>query len=300
MRILVRGAGALTFVMLVASCSGLLKKKDEDAGADAAVVTEVAPEAAAPVPAPAALATNEDDIARFPDETKIEKTDTLKRSYNVREAPPAGAIVAALTKGTSVTQIATRPPHFLVVFDNPKAPGTKLMGWVHKDAFSAVVQDAGPLVCPTGEIALFGDTPFCGKLCSADKDCPTTQACKGQANKLLPTGKAGDGVTVCTAFHPHDGGAPAPAPKVDAGAAPDAGKAAAPDAGKTEPSPAADVVAATNGTCPGNFVLVKKTGKCHRPCTTAAAGTECKNSPHFCIRCDGDKKVCATDKDQCK
>jgi len=308
MRIVVRVAGALTCVMLVVSCSGLLKKKgEEDAGTDAAVVTEVA-EAAAPVPAPAAIAANEGDVARFPDEVKVDKTDTLKRGYNVREAPPAGTVVAALAKGTTVTQIASRPPYFLIVFDDPKAPGTKAMGWVHRDAFSAVVQDAGPLVCPKGEIALFGDQPFCGKLCSADGDCPGGQACKGQANKLLPTGKAGDGVTVCTVFHPHDAGAPPP-PKPDAGPTPpptptpDAGKPATPDAGKAEPAPgpAADVVAATNGTCPGNFVLVKKTGKCHRPCTTAAAGTECKNNPHFCIKCDNDtKRVCGETQTQCR
>lgn len=306
MRTLARGAVVLSTAMMVVACSGLLKKGEGDAGSDAAPVA-VAAEAAAPeappVPAPAAqLATNENDVARFPDETKIDKADTLKRPYNVREAPPAGAVVASLGKGAAVTQVASRGPYFLVVFDNPKAAGTKMMGWVHKDAFSAVLQDAGPLVCPTGEIALFGDTPFCGKLCSADKDCPTGQACKGQANKLLASGKAGDGVTVCTAFVPHDAGAP-PAPTPDAGAPKpvDAGPAPAVDAGKPAPGPAQDVVAPTNGACPASFVLVKKTGKCHRVCTTSLATTECKNRPYYCIKCDGDtKKVCGESQTQCR
>ncbi|MCW5832865.1 MAG: SH3 domain-containing protein [Labilithrix sp.] len=216
MKTLVRGSAALALLMLVVSCSGLLKKKggEEDAGLEASVESEVAD--AEPEPAPAALAANEGDVARFPDETKLDDVAaTLQRAYNVREAPPAGAIIRGLAKGTSVTQIGERGGSFLILFDDPKAPGTRLMGWIHRDAFSAVIQDAGPLVCPKGEIALFGDTPFCGKLCSEDKDCPTGQACKGQASKLLANGKAGDGVTVCTAFHPHDAGAPT---AVDAGA----------------------------------------------------------------------------------
>ena len=299
---------ALTLTMMIASCSGLLKRGGDDGGSDGAVLVEVA-EAAAPEPAPApsaALATNENDIARFPDEVKIDKAETLRRAYNVREAPPAGTVVAPLGKGAPVTQIASRGVYFLIVFDNPKAAGTKSMGWVHRDAFSAVLQDAGPLVCPTGELALFGDTPFCGKLCSADKDCPTGQACKGSANKLLPNGKAGDGVTVCTVFHPHDAGPPAPtppAPVVDAGKAnapvPDA-SVKPPDPAPT-PAPASDVVAPTGGVCPGNFVLVKKTNKCHRPCTNSTAATECKNRPYFCIKCDGDtKKVCGESQAQCR
>jgi hypothetical protein len=301
MRSLVRGTAVLVLLSVVASCSGLLKKGGDDAGGPETSVVEVA-EAAAPVPAPAALATNEGDVARFPDEVAIaNEAAILQRSYNVREAPPAGAIVAGLGKGTSVTKIASRDRYFLILFE--KTPGTKTMGWVHKDAFSAVIQDAGPLVCPTGEIALFGDTPFCGRLCSADKDCPTNQACKGQANKLLPTGKAGDGVTVCTAFHPHDGGAPPPPPPPppDAGRPVDAGAPKVDSGPAPGPAPAQDVVPATNGACPANFLLVKKTGKCHRPCPNGPASNDCKNATKFCIKCDNDtKKVCADNRDQCK
>jgi hypothetical protein len=311
MKTLVRGSTALAFVMFVVSCSGLLKKKgEEDAGLEASVVSEVAD--AAPAPAPAALATNEGDVARFPDETKIaDVSATLQRTYNVREAPPAGAVIVGLNKGTSVTQIAQRSGSYLIVFDDPKVPGTKLMGWIHRDAFSAVIQDAGPLVCPKGEIALFGDTPFCGKLCSDDTGCPAGQACKGQASKLLPNGKAGDGVTVCTVFHPHDAGAPTPTVDagkavVDAGKPADAGLARAVDAGvvppgPVPPGPASDVVAPSAGRCPASFVLVAKTGKCHRLCPGGITGGHCKNAKPFCIKCDKDeKKVCADDRDQCK
>lgn len=309
--------------MFVASCSGLFKKKDSDAGTDASAVTDVVD--ASVVPAPAALATNEGDIARFPDETKLaDVAATLQQSFNVREAPPSGVIILGLAKGTAVTQIASREKSILVVFDNPKAPGTKLMGWIHRDAFSAVVADAGAPTCAKGEIPIFSDTRTCGKPCSADSDCPSGQACKGSANKILPSGKAGDGVTVCTIFHPHDAGAPPPAvvdagkpavvdagKPVDAGGpAPvvDAGKPAVVDAGKppTPTGPAADVVApGAGGKCPDSFVLVAKTGKCHRSCATGKDLPErlksCRNANPLCIKCDKDQKfVCAESQTQCR
>lgn len=295
MRILSRVATVLVCVMLVTSCRLLQKKMGDDAGAEASVGTEVVD--AAPAPTPGVLAENEGDVARFPDEEKLADVPaTLLRPYNVREAPPAGTVVTGLGKGTSVKQLAKRDRYVLVTFEKPGAKGTTLMGWVHRDAFSAVVQDAGPLVCPTGEIALFGDTPFCGKVCGSDSDClstPTTQACKGQANKLQ-NGKAGDAVRVCTVYHPHDAGAPVPV--VDAGkpvTSPDAGKAVV-DAG---PAPStSDVVAPVGGACQPGFVLVKKTNKCHRSC--ASGPSACKK---VCIKCDPDsKKVCADDREQCK
>ncbi len=315
MRTLVRGATALAFVMFVVSCSGLLKKKEEDAGGvpEASVAVEPATaDAEAPAPTPsAALATNEGDVARFPDETKMpDVTATLLRTYNVREAPPAGTVVASLPKGTSVTQIAQRAGNFLVTFDNPKAPGTKLMGWIYRDAFSAVVADAGPLTCPKGEVMLFGDVPFCGKVCGDDSMCPAGQACKGQANKLLPNGKAGDGLTVCTIFHPHDAGvspSPGPLPIIifDAGK-PATTDASAPapvvDAGpKPTPPTGADVVPPGAGnSCPAGFLFVDKTKKCHRGCPGGITAQQC-NAKSFCIKCDKDnKKVCADTRDQCK
>src|SRR4051794_1236147 len=108
MKTLVRASTALALVMFVVSCSSLLKKKgEEDAGLEASVVSE--PVDAAPAPAPAALATNEGDVARFPDETKLADVGaTLQRTYNVREAPPAGEIIVGLSKGTAVTEVALR------------------------------------------------------------------------------------------------------------------------------------------------------------------------------------------------
>ncbi len=310
MRTLSRITTGLAVMMFVVSCSSLLKKKGDDAGVGEAGAEEAGAATTEPAadadlaPTPEALASNEGDVARFPDEAKLaDVSATLLRTYNVREAPPNGELIVGLNKGTAVTQIASRDKYFLITFDDPRAPGTKLMGWVHRDAFSAVVQDAGPLTCPTGEIALFGDTPFCGKLCSQDTDCPTGQACKGSANKLT-AGKAGEPVQVCTVFHPHDAGAPSTPDaglrrfgKSDAGAATvDAG------GGNSPADPGKDTVAPTNGQCPANFVLVKKTAKCHRKCTNAAAAAgQCKNKPYYCIKCDNDSLVvCGESQTQCK
>jgi hypothetical protein len=291
MRTLSRAAALLAFVMLILSCGLLNKKGGDDGGAEAAVA-DIADTGT--TPAPVALAANEGDVARFPDEVKLANVPAVfQRSYNIRESPPAGVVISGLTKGVPVTQIAQRDRYFLILFEKPGQPGVKFMGWVHKDAFSAVVADAGPLVCAAGEIALFGDTPFCGRLCNADGECPAGQACKGSAAKLTKDGKGGDSVTVCTTFIPHDAGAPPPPPPPppDAGKIPppppDSGAKVLVDSGPPPPPPSgADIVAKVGGACPAGYVTATNKakdidGKCHRPCQNF-----CPNTKNFCIKCD--------------
>jgi hypothetical protein len=303
--VLRRSLSLVALALVVVNC-GLLKKGGEDAGDEGGVPVVVATYAAAVPVAPAALATNEGDVARFPDETKLADVPAVfLRSYNVREAPPAGTLITGLPKGTNVTQVASRDKFFLITFDNAKAPGTRLMGWVHKDAFSATLVDAGIPTCAVGEVLLVGDSPFCAKPCNTDGECPAGQACKGSGTRLLSSGKSGDNVQVCTVFHPHDAGA-APHPTVVDSGAPavrDAGGGPAvvdSGPGPTPTGPAADVVAAQGGACPANFVLIKKTNKCHRPCPGGPLGGECRNRPFFCITCDGTKKVCGESQTQCR
>lgn len=332
MRILHRGTVGLVALTFVVGCNALLKKinkeGEEEAGVPEASVAldhagEPTPEPT-PEPAPPALASNEGDVARFPDETKLPDVKaTTQRPYNVREAPPNGELIVNIPKGTEVTQIAQRDRFFLVTFDDPRAPGTKLMGWIHADAFSADAPKVEPITCPKGETPLMGDVPFCGVICKTDADCPKDEVCKGFAYKWV-NGKQGEEVDICILFHPHDAGAPPqPPPQTDAGgggggggrgivrvpkdagapAAVDAGPAPNPAPNPPAPSgPAQDVVPANGTTCPANFVFVKKTGKCHRPCTNAVnAERECKNRPFYCIKCDNDTKVvCAESKTQCK
>jgi len=273
---------------LAVSCSSLRKTSDNDAGM-VSVVTDTVD--AAPVPAPALLAANQGDIARFPDETPIAATlNTAQRAFSVREAPPSGTIVGQLVKGTSVTQLASRGPYVLIVFE--KTPGMQTMGWVHRDAFSASVVDAGTLTCAAGESPSFTDVPTCGKTCTADPECGPGQACKASANKLAAGNKAGEAVKVCTASIAHDAGAVSPAI--------DAGKPAIIDAGAMPVNaPVQDVVNSTGGKCPASYVLLAKTGKCHRPCPGGPSGKECKNQPFFCIKCNADL-LCLENANQCR
>lgn len=305
---LTRAATILSLLVAVPACDFIkekLGKGEEDAGDDGAVAAADADASAAPAPTEdAPLATNEDDIARFPDETKLENVSaTIKRTFNVRDAPPAGTLVATVNNGQAVTQVASRleGKYFLITFDDAKT-SKKLMGWVHSSAFVGAAVDAGIIEpkCATGEVALFGDTPFCGKVCEKDADCASGQACKGSAAKWNK-GKAGDSVTVCTAVHVHDAGAPA----ADAGGGGgglklvttlDAGQTAV-DAGggaKTIPTPKTDIVDAVDGKCAPGFVIVKKDGRCHKLCPKPA---DCR-AAFFCGKCDGNN-VCNNERNYC-
>jgi hypothetical protein len=197
---LFRGIRLVSFASLaLAAGCGLFGKKEGAADAEAAeaAVAEVAEAAPPPVAAPAAA--NENDVSRFPDEKKLDNvTATIQRVTNVREIPGIGKVVATLAKGGTVTEIAQRGTFFLVVFD---AAGAKKMGWISQDSFT-VQLDAGivQIKCTVPESALISDAPFCGKICAAEVDCPSGQACRGAANKLLTNGAKGDAVRVCTVF----------------------------------------------------------------------------------------------------
>lgn len=293
MTTLSRGFRVVSFLSLAALVGcGLLGKKGGDAAdaeAEAAAVVEVAE--AAPPPAALPAAKNENDISRFPDEKKLENVAaTLLRQANVREVPGTGKLVTTLAKGGSVTQIAQRSTFFLVVFQNPD--GSTSMGWIPQESFTAPpVVEAGiaTIKCVLPETALISDTPFCGKICTADTDCPSGQACKGAANKLSAAGAKGDAVTVCTVFG-------APRTTVDA-AAPAVPITPVPPVAPAIPAPAANVgvVAPTGGKCPADFSLIKD-GQCHRNCARIGG---CPASAPLCLLCAG-PKVCAVNRDICK
>lgn len=327
-----RGGFVLSVCAALLSC-GLLKKKaadgePADAAPDVAVAQVVDAEA---LPALAPQATNENDVARFPDEIPVEVPSVLQRPANAREAPPSGKVVAALPAKASVTQVALRDKYILVVFDDPKTPGQKLMGWIVQDALSAPVPgEVVPktVTCAAGQTALVSDLAFCGVVCTKDADCKGGQACKGTAQKLLAGGKRGDTVRVCTAVHLPDAGPPPRLP--DASVAPpalpeggplvlpgllkfidagrsglglllrDAGAAPAPTTPPAPPvtppvaPPGAQEVAPTGGSCPAGFFLVPKSGKCHKIVGSCPGGCA-----KFCVECVG-QKVCSSDRNLCR
>ncbi len=275
----------VVFVMcaLVFVLAGCPKKNGgaADAAADGATAAMLDAAPAGPE------AANVDAIARFPDESAIDhQAATLQWSANnARKAPPSGAIVATLPKGTNVVQLAAHDKYVLVTFDNPKNASERLMGWVIKDAFSAqqVVVPKGP--CPAGLVQLLGDEVFCGKVCKVDTDCAGGQACSGSAQRFLHDAGAGEALKICTAL-----GRPAtsdagvtPAP-VDAGggggvtadaAAPavvDAGGGGAPrpDAGGGGAPPPMVLEKQADGTCPANYKIGHPDDKCHHLCGSSA------------------------------
>jgi hypothetical protein len=296
-----RGATLVVVMMAVVSCGDLLKKKGQDAGATA---TPTDPVNGTPVPAQPVLALNQGDITRYPDETAMPTPTKLafQRGFNIRESVPNGKVIAGLGKGAVATQIAKRHPYVLITFDAPSSPGVTMMGWVHQDAFSLVVADAGALTCAAGETALFSDVPTCGKVCTSNTDCAANFACTGTSNKLAAGNKPGDPVKVCVQAPPTppaavDAGKPPPA-AVDAGpppAAVDAGnKSATPD----PPAGTDEVNALPGHTCPGSFLYATKTGHCHRPCKDAHGNNQC-DPKHFCSSCDG-KQMCTNTRGVCK
>lgn len=269
---------------LVTGC-GLLKKKGDDA-ADAAAEAAVAEVAeAAPPPAATPAAANENDVSRFPDEKKLENVSaTLLRPTNVREIPGIGKVVAALAKGGTVTEIAQRSTFFLVVFTNPADQKT-LMGWISQDSFAApVALTAKPLACTLPESPLMSDTPFCGKICVNDVDCPTGQACKGHANKF-DKAKLGDAVGVCTIFTP-----PAAAVATAAAAAVGGPRALPIAPLAAQPANVGVVAPGRLGACPVDFVTMN--GQCHRKCATAG-GAGCPAAASKCVACGASGNVCA-------
>ena len=280
-----RAAPILCIVLSLSACN-LLKKKGADAGAEETPATTEDSGAAATTAPTAKLATNEDDVARFPDETKLDNVSaTAQRPYAVRDAPPAGTVVTNLAKGQAVTQIASRQKYFLVTFDDAKKG--KLMGWVHADAFSAAPATLVEPKCAKGEIAVIGDTAFCGKPCATDADCSSGDVCKGSASKWNK-GKPGDPVTICSGAKKEQ----------DAGAAKPTADAA-PPAPPTPPAPTTDIVDPTSGQCPPGYVVVKKDGKCHKLCPKAS---DCR-AVFVCGECEdpaGKKnRVCNLGKNFC-
>jgi hypothetical protein len=301
---LFRGISVLSLVLVtVSACSFLKKGGGDDGGAEGGMAAADEAGAATTPPPAAGAAANEQDIARFPDETKMnDVAATVKRPYNVRDAPPAGAIVAGVNPGQGVTQMASRGNYVLIAFDDAKQ-GKKLMGWVHKDAFTPQAPDAGIAdpKCTAPEVALVSDnTGFCGKPCAQDSECSPDkagqpQACHGSAAKWDKGKASTDTIKVCTVFHPHDAGAPAK----DGGSIMqqrDGGGLTAADAGAGGlPLQTAMIAPPTDGKCPENAHLVKKDKQCHMRCPVNAI---CKDPAKYCGKCDG-VSVCNAERGFC-
>ena len=275
-----RAARVAPCLLVAAALAGCPHKKADvvDAAPPEVVVLDAA--------APAAEASNEADVTRFADETKLDHVARATQAVvtTVRKAPPSGAVIATLAKGTAVQEIAQRDKFSIILFADPKDPTKKLMGWVFQEAFiGGATTPQKPTVtnpCPAGQQLLIGEQDFCGKVCKVAADCPNGQACTGSAKLFGLDGKVGEPVSVCSFLAGiRDAGPPTP-PVVDAGPAkPDAGADAGVQgqtvAGVQQPPDAA-------GACPPSFILVVLDKMCHRTCNQPN-GVECPAK----ARCSG-------------
>jgi hypothetical protein len=219
-----RFASIALLSLSVAACSRKEEATKTDAGpVDAAVAVL---DAGAPA-APPAAADNVNEVGRFPDEQAL--SDVAAKiadpSVSARNAVPGGMLVATLRLGTPVTQIATHEKFILCVFPDPKNPTHNLEGWIAEQAFVPGPTIPSKAACGAGQTRLMADEQdFCGKVCKADGDCPSGQACVGKAS-LFANGKMGAEVSTCT-LAPGGGGGVGTAKQ-----APDAGKRGTPGQG---------------------------------------------------------------------
>jgi hypothetical protein len=261
-------AGLVLVVVGTAGCKTIVEKIKAVRGGeaeDASAVTAAEPSSSAPpTPAPEPLATNEADVKRFADESRLPapEDDDLDRAATARTEPSATAkAVAALAKGDKVTLHAEKNGFFLVTFPDPKDRTKRLMGWVPQLAFVPPATITGTKVtCPTGQgiyltkamkgplsskqiVDLVGaGDALCAKACVADKDCAAPMTCvmgggfavSGPGNVATKAG------SICMKKH-----AAMPSTNADAGATTptDAGPVASTDAAAAHAPDAATVPA---------------------------------------------------------
>jgi hypothetical protein len=253
---LARWALWMTLVALVMGCPYLKKKKKADDDASAAVAVEAGP-----------LAANIADISRFNDEAPIDSGDAklIKDGVNARKTPPNGDVVATLSKGTTVTQIASHDKFFLVTFDDPKDASQRLMGWVIKSAFDGTSTTAAAVStvkppgkkCPAGQESVVG--LGCKRGCRDDDGCNDDENCSGRGTLEGSTSS----VLFCVPDNLPTPPPPQPPPTVrDAGSATLSGGFV------------------VNPPCPFSFVVAAD-ARCHKTCNSSVS--ECPNNA-FCIR----------------
>jgi hypothetical protein len=121
-------------------------------------------------------ARNAAQVKRFEDEAALPRSDVVVRTQVTARAAPLGDQVAAIVpNGAHVAEVAAEGDWHLVLFNDPQDPaaGTKLAGWIYKDATAAQAaeaRDLPPFSCETGEVELLADRR-CRRACDQDSEC---------------------------------------------------------------------------------------------------------------------------------
>jgi hypothetical protein len=133
-------------------------------------------------------AVNATIVKRFGDEstTGRKTTKLIDSPTTVRTTPYGDEIVAVMTNGAEVTEVARKGDWYLVLFADPNAAAANqgLAGWIYKDAIlgaAANVHGTIPIFsCRSDEFHVLSDDS-CRLACAGDRDCsPAGGVCDGR------------------------------------------------------------------------------------------------------------------------
>jgi hypothetical protein len=199
-----RGIGfALATMVFASSFVGcpLLKKKKPPTDEEESV-----PTTATTVSATGVGAKNESTVLRYANETPLANVPAIVADpgYAARNFPGNGPQVAFLAAGTPVAKISQYfSTGVLVMFDDPRGDGTKLIGWVSPKAFNEAAPaptktvyvpprvDAGtaPTPTPTPAVKDAGTTTVDAGSTTKDAGASTTDA--GGGGSSIPQPRKG-------------------------------------------------------------------------------------------------------------
>jgi len=93
-----------------------------------------------------AWASNVVDVSRFSDEVPFGPDAVIGSAKTfIRRSPGDGEVIATLNQGALVVKLSQRGSEDLVMFDDPKNEGGRLIGWVAQSA----IQDGVPIPVPS-------------------------------------------------------------------------------------------------------------------------------------------------------
>jgi hypothetical protein len=125
-------------------------------------------------------ASNASVIRRYGDESSVtRKVSKLRDTPAVaRTAPFSEEVVAVMTNGAEVTEVAREGDWYLVLFNDPNDvhSNKQMAGWIYKDAILGPAADmtgTNPVnTCQSGEVHVLADHS-CRMACARDSDCTT-------------------------------------------------------------------------------------------------------------------------------
>jgi|HubBroStandDraft_1064217.scaffolds.fasta_scaffold110864_2 hypothetical protein len=128
-----------------------------------------------------ATAVNASIVKRFSDESSLAHTTSklIDAPTTARATPYGGEVVALMTNGAEVTEVAKEGDCYLVLFNDPNdvQSDRKMAGWIYKDALMGPAADmtgttpTSPTSACTSDQAHVLSDDSCRTQCVHDSDC---------------------------------------------------------------------------------------------------------------------------------